>query len=176
MSIHSLDPLLKPRSVALVGASDKPNTPGYLLADMVINSAYSGDVYPVNPRCETIGELTCYPDIESLPKTVDHVVLALANQHLESALQSVIKHGAKAVTIYSSAILEGDTDPPLLERLTSMAREAGIAICGSNGMGFYNVRDDLYVGIFPKAPQFQKGGISYIAQSGSAFTALCHHG
>lgn len=176
MSIHPLDPLLKPRSIALVGASDKPNTPGYLLADMVINSAYSGDVYPVNPRCETIGELTCYPDIESLPTTVDHVVLSLANQHLESILQSVIKHGAKAVTIYSSVTLEGDTEPPLLTRLTSMAREAGVAICGSNGMGFYNVRDDLYVGIFPKPANIQKGGISYIAQSGSAFTALCHNG
>lgn len=176
MNNHQLDPLLKPRSIALVGASDKPNTPGFLLADMVINSTYNGDVYPVNPRCETIVGLTCYPDIESLPETVDHVVLALANKHLESALQSVIKHGARAVTIYSSTILEVDSDPPLLKRLTSMAGEAGIAICGSNGMGFYNVRDDLYVGIFPKTTNIQKGGVSYIAQSGSAFTALCHNG
>lgn len=174
--MHALDPLLKPESIALVGASDKPNTPGYLLAEMVIDSAFSGDIYPVNPRCKTIAGLACFPDIESLPETVDHLVLALSNLHIESALQAAIRHGTKAVTIYSSGILEEDTDPPLLYRLTKIARDAGIAICGSNGMGFYNVRDDLYVGIFPKAPHIEKGGISYIAQSGSAFTALSHNG
>ena len=103
-------------------------------------------------------------------------MLALANQHLESALEAAIAHGAKAATIYSSGILEDDTDPPLLARLSNMAKDAGIAICGCNGMGFYNVCDDLYVGIFPKAVNINKGGISYIAQSGSAFTALCHNG
>lgn len=176
MSQHPLDPLLKPDSIALVGASDKVDTPGYLLANMVIDSSYSGDVYLVNPRCESIADLTCYRDIESLPKRVDHVVLALANQHLEPALRAVISHGAKAVTIYSSGILEDDTNPPLLKRLTKLATDAGIAICGSNGMGFYNVSHDLYAGIFPKAVDIQNGGISYIAQSGSAFTALSHNG
>lgn len=176
MNQHSLDPLLKPDSIALVGASDKPGTPGYILADMVINSAFSGEIYPVNPRCKSIAGKTCYRDLVSLPKMVDHVVIALANQHIESALQSAIEHGARAATIYSSCIVENENELSLLERLTAMARGAGIAICGPNGMGFYNVRDNLYAGIFPKVPQIQKGGISYIAQSGSAFTALCHNG
>ena len=176
MTRHPLDPLLKPASIALVGASKKPGTPGFILADMVINSSFTGEVFPVNPKADEITGKTCYRNLESLPKTVDHVVLALANQHLESALRAVIAHGAKAVTIYASGILEDDTDPPLIKRLTTMAKEAGIAICGCNGMGFYNVANDLYVGIFPKAVRINKGGISYIAQSGSAFTALCHNG
>lgn len=176
MNNHPLDPLLKPDSIALVGASDKAGTPGNILADMVIGSGFSGDVYPVNPRCESIAGLACYRDIESLPNQVDHAILALANQHLEPALRAVISHGAKAVTIYSSGILETDIDPPLLTRLTEMATDAGISVCGSNGMGFYNVSHELYAGIFPKAKDIQQGGISFIAQSGSAFTALCHNG
>ncbi len=173
---HRLDPLLKPESIALVGASSKAASPGQLLADMVVNSAYAGEVFPVNPGVDEIAGITCYRNLESLPKTVDHVVLALANQHLEAALGAAIAHGAKAVTIYASGILEDESDPPLLTRLTPMAKAAGIAICGCNGMGFYNVGDDLYVGIFPRAANINKGGISYIAQSGSAFTALCHNG
>ena len=173
---HPLDPLLKPASIALVGASKKQGTPGFILADMVINSSFAGEVYPVNPGADEIIGLKCYDAIESLPKVVDHVVLALANQHLESALKAAIAHGAKAVTIYSSGLLEDDTSPALLERLTQLATEAQIAVCGCNGMGFYNVRDDLYAGIFPKAINIQKGSISYIAQSGSAFTTLCHNG
>jgi acyl-CoA synthetase (NDP forming) len=176
MSHHPLDPLLNPSSIALVGASDKTYTPGNILVDMIINSAYSGDVYLVNPRCEVIAGMRCYKDIESLPKKIEHVVLALANKHLESALAAVISHGAKGVTIYSSGILEEERDPPLLKRLTTMVVNAGLVICGLNGMGFYNVSADLYAGIFPKVPTIQKGGISYIAQSGSAFTTLCHNG
>ena len=54
MSEHYLDPLLRPRSIALVGASERSGSPGETLADMVINSAFAGDVYPVNPRSEEI--------------------------------------------------------------------------------------------------------------------------
>jgi len=173
---HFLDPLLNPASIALVGASNKLGTPGFILADMVINSGFAGAVFPVNPSTDEVIGLKCYVDIESLPTVVDHIVLALGNKHLEAALKSAIAHGAKAVTIYASGILEDDTNPPLLERLIQLATEAKIAICGCNGMGFYNVRDDLYTGIFVKALSIQKGGISYIAQSGSAFTTLCHNG
>ncbi len=178
MSEHRLDPLLKPESIALVGASDRANTPGNVLADMVINSSFGGEVFPVNPRADSIGGLKCYPTIESLPKAVDHVVLALANQHLESALRAVIEHGAKAVTIYSSGILEENEgeQKPLLMRLREMAKSAGLVICGCNGMGFYSVNQQLFAGIFPKSADIQKGGISYIAQSGSAFTSLSHNG
>ena len=117
---------------------------------MVINSGFVGTIFPVNPGVDEVIGRKCYVDIESLPKVVDHIVLALGNQHLEAALKSAITHGARAVTIYSSGILAADTNPPLLERLTYLATQAKIAICGCNGMGFYNVQDDLYTGIFAK--------------------------
>ena len=176
MNQHRLDPLLKPESIALVGVSDKTGSPGHLLFEMVINSEYRGRVFLINPRRQSIDGHICFAALDSLPLTVDHVVLALGNQHLESALDAVIEHGAKAVTIYSSGIIEGDSEPPLLVRLAQKAKLAGLEVCGANGMGFYNVRDDLYAGIFPRPTRIQKGNISYIAQSGSAFTTLCHNG
>ena len=87
MPEHYLDPLLSPGSIALVGASDRPDSPGKVLARMVIESDYAGDVYPVNPGYSEILGQTCYPYLESLPVTVDHVIIALGNPHLESALQ-----------------------------------------------------------------------------------------
>ncbi len=143
---------------------------------MVIESDYAGEVYPVNPRYPQILGQACYPTLESLPVTVDHVVIALGNAHLESALQATIEHGARAATIYSSAVLENDSEPDLQQRLAAMAKAAGLMICGVNGMGFYSVSHDLYTGIFPRANEIIKGEISYIAQSGSAFTTLCHNG
>ena len=176
MTRHHLDPLLQPASIALVGASDKDGSPGQVLAAMVINSGYTGAVYPVNPNYQQILGQPCYPYLESLPETVDHVVIALGNQHLESALEATIEHGARAATIYSSGILEQDSEPKLLARLAAKANAAELVICGVNGMGFYNVSQDLYAGIFPRAPEIIKGQISYIAQSGSAFATLCHNG
>ncbi|MFT7372420.1 MAG: acyl-CoA synthetase (NDP forming), partial [Oleiphilaceae bacterium] len=72
---HPLDPLLKPASIALVGASNKQGSPGFVLANMVINSSFAGDVFLVNPGADEIIGLKCYDAIESLPKVVDHVVL-----------------------------------------------------------------------------------------------------
>jgi len=176
MAEHRLDPLLKPASIALVGVSERADSPGHTLVGMVLESDYAGDVYLVNPRYSKILGQPCHSYLESLPTKVDHVVIALGNQHLEAALKATIEHGARAATIYSSGVLEQDSEPTLVQRLTSMAKTAGIQICGINGMGFYNVSHDLYAGIFPRAAEIIKGEISYIAQSGSAFTTLCHNG
>jgi acyl-CoA synthetase (NDP forming) len=176
MPPHALDPLLKPVSIALIGASTKADSPGQVLCNMVLNSDFKGKVYPINPRYETIGDHRCYPNLDSLPETVDHVVIAVSNERLESMLGHVIAHGARAATIYSSCYLDNDSEPPLKQRLNKMARDAGVAICGGNGMGFYNVTQDLYAGIFPKPGDIKKGGVSYIAQSGSAFTTFPHNG
>ena len=176
MPDHALDPLLKPRSIALLGASAKQGSPGHILSKMVFDSDYSGRAYAVNPRYDAIGDRPCYNNLTELPETVDHVVLAVGNENLQQALQDAIVHGARAATIYSSCYLDNDTQPPLKTRLSEMAIQAGIAICGGNGMGFYNVSDSLYAGIFPKPGHINRGGISYIAQSGSAFTTLPHNG
>ncbi len=176
MSELYLDPLLRPARIALVGASERAGSPGATLADMVINSDFAGEVFLVNPRSREILGQTCYPTIESLPSTVEHVVIALGNAQLESALEASIAHGARAATIYSSGVLDDDGEPKLVQRLTDMAQAAGIHVCGLNGMGFYNVGADLYAGIFPRSAEIIKGEISYIAQSGSAFTTLAHNG
>ncbi len=176
---HRLDPLLSPGSIALVGASARPGSPGRALADMVIDSVWRGAVYPVNPGYESLFGVRCYPNLGSLPETVEHAVLAVSNERLEQALLEAISHGVRAATIYSSCMLENDTEPPLQQRISKLAKQAGIAVCGSNGMGFYNIAEALYAGLFPmnrnrhdKLP----GGISFISQSGSAFAALAHNG
>ena len=173
---HKLDPLLRPSSIALLGASGRSGSPGNVLANMVIGSNYAGKVYPVNRSYPEILGKTCYADLASLPQRVEHVVIALGNSGLEQAMQAAIEHGARAATIYSSGLLDEGDSPRLLARLQAMAREADLLVCGANGMGFYNPGIDLYAGFFQRGEELPHGGISYIAQSGSAFAALCHNG
>ena len=104
MAEHRLDPLLRPVSIALLGVSERSGSPGQVLADMVLESDYAGEVYLVNPRYSEIRGRRCYAYLESLPSRADHVVIALGNAHLEQALEATIAHGARAAT---------DVRPPL---------------------------------------------------------------
>ena len=135
---HRLDPLLAPASIALVGASERKGSPGRVLTEMIVNSGFDGRVYPVHPVYGSIQGQTCFPDLASLPETVDHVVLAVSNERLETALAEAIVHGAKAATIYSSCVLEDDTDrsapkcgaTAIIERRDVMARKHDRAAIG----------------------------------------------
>lgn len=172
---HRLDPLLRPRSIAFVGASTKKNTPGNDMLRMAVAGRYGGAIYPVNPNYGEIEGRLCYPSLTALPRSVDHVVLALANHRIEQGLREAIEHGARAATIFASCYLEHDAAPPLPQRLAAMAREADLAICGGNGMGFCNPEIGLQVAAFACPTDLAPGGIAWIAQSGSVFGALAYN-
>ncbi|MEZ5925607.1 MAG: acetate--CoA ligase family protein [Hyphomicrobiaceae bacterium] len=170
-----LTALLRPRSIALVGASAKADTNGLAMVQMARIDGFAGRVYPVNPGYSEIEGLRCFPDLASLPEPPDHAVLSLANAKLETGLEQAIASGARAVTIFASGHLDDDIAPPLIERLRSRAMSAGIALCGPNCMGFYVPPLGLRVASFPSPPGLRRGGIAWLAQSGSAFSALCHN-
>jgi acyl-CoA synthetase (NDP forming) len=173
-SAHRLDPLLKPRSIAFVGASTRANTPGNSMIRAVKRDGFAGAVYAINRKYADVEGVACFPDLASLPQTVDHVVLGVANEHLETGLKDAIRHGAKAVTIFASCNLPGEHDT-LAERLQSIAREAGIVICGGNSMGFVNPTQGLVVSGYMAKHRLMPGGAALITQSGSAFSALAYN-
>lgn len=170
-----LGPLLAPRSIALVGASARPDSAGNSMLRMARLDGYRGHVVAVNPNYREIEGTPCFPRLSSLPERVDHAVLCVPNAGLEAALDEAIAHGARAATIFATCHLDGDSNPPLAARLAAKARSAGIALCGGSSMGFYNLWAGLRVAGFPSAPGIARGGIVWIAQSGSAFSALAHN-
>ncbi len=174
MTAHRLDPLLAPGALALMGASPRPKSPGREMLDMAVGAGFGGRLYPVNPGYEAIEGRDCYPDLAALPETVDHVALAVSNERLEQSLAAAIDHGARAVTIFASCILDPDPEPTLLARVRDRAREAGLQVCGGNGMGFYNLDRNLRVCVFGSGLDMEPGGTSLIVQSGSVFGALAH--
>jgi acyl-CoA synthetase (NDP forming) len=135
---HRLAPLLTPRSIALVGASPKAGTVGSGMIRSIASGPYAGKLFLVNPNYPEIDGRPSYPNLAALPEPVDHVVVGVANARIEAAVAEAIKAGARAVTIFGSCYLPDDRDPPLTRRLSAMAKEAGLVICGANGMGFYN--------------------------------------
>jgi acyl-CoA synthetase (NDP forming) len=172
---HPLEPLLAPRSIALVGASQRPDTPGHDMVRMLARGGFRGSVHAINPNYAAIEGYPCVASLADLPEPPDLAVLSVRNDRLEAALGEAIRIGARSAVIFASGSLEGDRTPPLAERLAAMARAARMPICGGNCMGFYNDLDHVWICGFPSPREPKPGAIAFIAHSGSAFGALAHN-
>ena len=126
--VHRLDPLLRPSSIAVLGASERQYSVGWQSVHNLLTGRFEGNIYPVNPAYEAVLGLPCYPDLAALPETVDHVVFAVGDQRLEAALDEVINHGARAATIMSQLVIKDDTKPRLQDRVKEKIQESGLLV------------------------------------------------
>ncbi len=171
----SLDPMLLARSVAVVGASERRGSVGDQTMRQLISGGFEGTIYPVNPRYEEVHGHRCAPDLESVGESPDLVVLAVANNLLERAMEQAVKSGAGSVAIFASCHGDAADGMPLRLRLHDLAAEAAIPICGGNGMGFLNVEAGLRICGFFQPPDLRPGGVTFLSHSGSLFSALLHN-
>jgi len=170
---HHLEPLLRPSSIAVVGASERPHSVGRRTMENLLTGGFEGELYAVNPGYDSICGVPCHPDLASLPQTVDHVALTIGDTRIEAALDDVISHGAKAATLMSSLVLANDQQPLLRERVARKVEASGLIVCGANGMGFYNLSDGVWVCGFDTRNNHPRGGnATLISHSGSGMAGI----
>jgi acyl-CoA synthetase (NDP forming) len=164
--------------VAVVGASARPGSFGQQLLAQLLQGGYRGAVHPVNPRYREVLGLPCHPSLAEVPGPVDLAVLAVPNAALEAQLRAAAAAGVPAAVIFASC---QDPDPrsthgpPLAERLRRIALDAGMAVCGGNGMGFFNLEHNLRVCGYPEPAGLPCGPVAVVSHSGSVFSALLHN-
>ncbi|MDZ4736173.1 MAG: acetate--CoA ligase family protein [Rhodospirillaceae bacterium] len=168
---HRLDPLLRPRSIAVVGATPKIGSYGREVMRGCLDAGFPGRVFLVNPGYKEIEGHPCYPDLRSLPEAPEHAILAVANPRIEAAVDDAIGAGVKAATIFASCMIDEPRSPDLRERIRRRAADSGLMICGANGTGFYN-RIDRARCQMSGGPAEEPGNVSLIVQSGSVLSAL----
>ncbi|HEY4790485.1 MAG TPA: CoA-binding protein, partial [Actinomycetes bacterium] len=169
--MSGLAPLLEPRSLPVVGASARPGSFGDQLVAQLLSGGYRGAVHLVNPRYREVAGRPCHPSLADLPGPVDLAVLAVPNAALEAQLRAAAAAGIPAAVIFASCL-----DPPdLAERLAGIAGEAGMAVCGGNGMGFFNLEQSLRVCGYPEPADLAAGPVAAVSHSGSVFSALLHN-
>lgn len=171
----SLDPMLRARSVAIVGASERPGSVGDQTVRQLVSGGFGGDVYPVNPRYSEVHGFSAYPSVEAMGSTPDLVVLAVANGRLETEMERAVEIGARSVAIFASCHGEAREGGPLRDRLRDLADEAGVPICGGNGMGFLNIEDGLRICGFYQPEDLHAGAVTFLSHSGSLFSAMLHN-
>ncbi len=167
-----LDPLLRPASIAVVGASERPGTVGRNLVENLLKGGFAGPLFAVNPGRESVLGVPCFPSLLSLPQRVEHVFFAVSDERIEAALDAAIAQGVRAVTLYSSLVLADDTVPALRERVLAKVRAANLVVCGANGMGFYNFVDGVWGCGFQTRQHVRGGNVAYISHSGSGMCGI----
>jgi acyl-CoA synthetase (NDP forming) len=168
----SIQKLLKPRSIAIVGASDKVG-PGFNAWNALKHVGFNGKVYLVNPtKAELLGQ-KCYPSIDAIDGDVDAAFVAVkAGNVLEVVTQAAAKK-AGGMAILSSGF--GDAGPEglkLQNELAAFAAEASLSVCGPNCLGLLNFAGNTALFGTSLPDQVQRGGIAAVVQSGSIGIAL----
>jgi len=135
---------------------------------------YLGEVYLVNPKYKEIGGRIVFPDLSSIGKQVDSAILALGDAQLEAAFDDVLAAGIPSAVVMGRGqeVQPESGAPSMLERMGARARQAGVAVCGANCMGYVNRLDGIQVTGMPFRRLGPAGGVALISHSGSTWSGL----
>ncbi|HEX4257168.1 MAG TPA: acetate--CoA ligase family protein, partial [Streptosporangiaceae bacterium] len=128
--------------------------------------------YLVNPHYPEIGGQRCYPRLDDLPGPVDLVLLGVPDAALEEQLATAAARGDRAALIFGSAFDVPGQPPGLRDRLATMARASGMALCGAGCMGFVNLGRGLRAVGYLEPDPLPAGPVALLTHSGSVFSAL----
>ena len=106
MAPNSLDPILRPKSVAVVGASRQENTIGWQILDNLLRHGFQGAVYPVNPKASAVHSITAYPAVSAIPDTPDLAVIAVPKEHVVSVVKDCLKSKVAGLVVISAGFKE----------------------------------------------------------------------
>ena len=166
-----LDSLFSPRSIAIIGASTKPGTVGWTLTENIVKSDYTGKVYPVNPKADTLFDLPCYKDVSEIPESIELAIIIVPAAIVPSVLRAAVAKQARAAIIISAGFKEtGDDGRKLEEEVASIAREHDLALLGPNCLGFLRPSISLNASFAKRMPK--DGPTAFFSQSGALCTAL----
>ena len=179
---RDLTPLIAPKSVAIVGASQRgpdANLAREPRGNRVIrnlrNFGFAGRIVAVNPKYTEVMDCPCYPDIASIPELVDCLVSAVPNRHVPDLLESAAAAGVRAAVVFAAGFGEiGGEGRQRQARLEALSKERGFLICGPNCYGVLNVhgKAPLFASTIP--PGFLGGSVALISQSGGLSTTIAN--
>jgi acetyltransferase len=162
--MQSMEALLNPKAIAVIGASQQPGRGTSVVANLR-DAGFKGEVYAVNPRYTDVLGFPCYPSVNELPEAVDCIVIAIPARAACDVMEQAFARGIHAAIVLAAGFDDGP-EGPLGSRLKALAQR-GMAICGPNCFGLINVKTGAvaFNGVVPKT--LHPGSVALVSQSGS---------
>ncbi|MBY0331077.1 MAG: CoA-binding protein, partial [Acetobacteraceae bacterium] len=168
-----LDPLFRPRSVAIIGASTDPAKIGGRPIAYLKSGGYAGRILPVNPNAAEVQGLPSAPTLDAVAGEVDLAIVAVPAAAVAAAIDACIRKGVRAVVLFSAGYAElGDAGRAAQEAIVARCRAAGIRLLGPNALGLMNPGDGVYL-TFSASMQNgppRAGRVAIATQSGAVGT------
>lgn len=163
-----LDAILRPRSIAVVGASRQPDTIGYQILDNLVKAGFHGPIYPVNPNAGSIHSIRAYPSITAIPDPVDLAVIVVRKQFVVAVAEECGRKGVRGLVVITAGFAEVGGEGVERERqLLEVVRRYGMRMVGPNCMGVLNTDPEirLLATFSPEMPPH--GPVALVSQSGA---------
>jgi acetyltransferase len=167
-TLTSLRSLLKPQSVAVIGASRHPGTIGYLLLQCLIQSGFSGKIYPVNPNTDSLMSLTTYPSVLAIPDSVEMAVIAVPARLAVRVADECGHKGVRVLVVISDGFKETGPEGASREKeLRDIALGHGMRVIGPNCMGVINTDPSIKMNATFSPVYPPQGNVAFLSQSGA---------
>jgi len=166
--MHSLDPLLRPKSIAVIGASRKESSIGWQILDNLLKHRFQGPVYPVNPKATAIHSVPAYPRIGDVPGPVDLAVVVVPKEQVLAVVRESVDAGVKGFVVISAGFREMGGEGDAREAaLLEIVRSRGLRMIGPNCMGVLNSEAGVRMNatFAPSSPP--AGNVAFMSQSGA---------
>ena len=169
MSItDELEPIFRPRSIAVIGASHVPGKWGNRMLTNAYRSGFPGPTYPVNPNEQTISGLKAYPSVLDIPGDVDLAVFTVPSAQVPQAMRECVQKGVRAGVVISAGFAEANEEGRRLQdECNEIARAAGFRFVGPNCMGIFSAAGRLNLSFDVGRGGVNPGHIAFISQSGT---------
>ncbi|HZO18592.1 MAG TPA: acetate--CoA ligase family protein [Gemmatimonadaceae bacterium] len=163
-----LDSILKPRSIAVIGASRSPETIGHQIVANLVAHGFTGAVHPVNPKAASIHSIRAYPSVRAIGEPVDLAIIAVPKERVLEVSRECVEAGVKGLVVISAGFREvGGEGVERENALRDLVRRHGVRMVGPNCMGVLNTDPAISMnGTFaPTMPP--RGRVGFVSQSGA---------
>jgi len=166
----SLNTIFNPASVAVVGASETPGKAAERRTRSLLEGGYSGKVFLINPKRETLFGKKAYPSLDKVPEPVDLIMVVIPARFIPDVIIQSAQKNAKGAVIITAGLGETGEDGKKIEaQILANAEKGGVIIIGPNCSGIFSNSGRMnLLGV----PPIDSGNISIIAQSGNIIDSL----
>ena len=170
---QDLDALFAPKSIAVIGASNREGSVGRAVFTNILLNQYTGTVYPVNPRDHSVSGVRAYSSVQDLPESVDVAVVIVPAPIVSSITEECGRKGVKGLIIISAGFREVGEDGARLERQVSdIARKYSMRLVGPNCLGAMNTDPSVRLNASFASQMPAEGSIAFASQSGALGEAV----
>jgi acetate---CoA ligase (ADP-forming) len=172
-TVASMQPLMAPRAVAVIGASRDAAGIGHRVLNAIVGAQFTGAIYPINPRATELAGLACYPSITDAPRGVDLAVVAVPSPQVIDVVHQCAAAGVKSLIVITAGFAEvGAEGRALQQQLLDAVRGHGMRMVGPNCMGLLNTASEvqLNASFSPLVPP--TGSVAFSSQSGALGLAI----